>query len=105
MRGGEDHTFGNQNSKRSILEQEDLFKVTEAGNGNAIGQENAIIRPSGSKVSLHNQKQSEDVGPGSSNNGEDMVTGSNQMPNSSTAIASSFTAGGANKQDSAFMQQ
>lgn len=35
-----------------------------------------------------------------------MVNGSNQhMPNSSTAIASSFTGGGANKQDSAFLQQ
>ena len=37
VRGGEDHTFGNANSKRSILEQEELFKVTEAGNGQAIG--------------------------------------------------------------------
>ena len=49
----EDQTFGNANSKRSFFENEELFKLNnEAVNGNAVGQENAIIRPSGSKTSF-----------------------------------------------------
>lgn len=51
-RMNDDHTFGNQNSKRSFFDNEELFKNIEAGNGNAVGQENAIIRPSGSRVSI-----------------------------------------------------
>ena len=50
----EDHTFGNHGSKRSLFEADGelIMKVTEAANGHAIGQENAIIRPSGSRTSL-----------------------------------------------------
>ena len=72
------------------------MKIGEAGNGNAIGEENPIIRPSGSKTSL---KQAEDVAPSSSAN-EDTGSQTNQLPNSSTAIQSSFTGGGAQKLDS-----
>ena len=84
-RGIDEQTFGNQNSKRSIFEHEELFKITEH-----VGQENPIVRPSGSKASL---KQVEDVAPSSATN-EDR----DMMPNSSTAPQSSFT--GPIKQDS-----
>ena len=71
-----------------------MFKVTEAGIGNAIASENPIIRPSGSKSSF---KQHEDIAPSSSAN-EDLGSAANQIPNKSTAMQSSFT--GPNKQDS-----
>ena len=64
------------------MEADDLFRQLEAGNGNAVGQENAIIRPSGSKASL---KQVEDVAPSSSAT-VDIISGTNQIPNSSTAL-------------------
>ena len=76
----DDHTFGH-NSKRSLVEADDLFRQLEAGNGNAVGQENAIIRPSGSKASI---KQVEDVAPSSGT--EDIISGNNHIPNSSTAL-------------------
>ena len=73
MQKVDEHTFGHQTSKKSLLEPEELIKVTEAGNGNAVGEENPIIRPSGSKASL---KQAEDVAPSSSAN-EDGVSATN----------------------------
>jgi len=92
----DEQTFGNKNSKRSLLEPDKFIKITEAVYGNAVGQENAIIRPSGSKVSL---KQVEDVAPSSSANEDGAsATNTNVAPNSSTAIQSSIM--GTQKQDS-----
>ena len=108
----DEHTFGNHNSKDELL-----MKVTEAANGHAIGQENEIIRPSGSRTSIkQQQKEEENVAPSNSTANDDAASGNNKgtvdnseaqrfdylynnnLPNSSTAIQSSFT--NAPKQDS-----
>ena len=108
----DEHTFGNHNSKDELL-----MKVTEAANGHAIGQENEIIRPSGSRTSIkQQQKEDENVAPSNSTANDDAASGNNKgtvdnseaqrfdylynnnLPNSSTAIQSSFT--NAPKQDS-----
>jgi len=95
----EDQTFGNQGSKRSLLDNDEiLMKITEAGIGNAIGEENAIIRPSGSHTSLKQQKEDENVAPSNSTVNDDAASANNLLPLSSTAIQSSFT--NAPKQDS-----
>ena len=95
----DDHTFGNHNSKRSLLEVDELIKVTEAANGNAIGEENAIIRPSGSRTSFKQvSKAEEDIAPSNSTANEDNASVANLMPNASTAIQSSLT--NMQKQDS-----
>ena len=44
-----EHTFGNRDgSRKSLFEHDTMLKINEA-----VGQENMIIRPSGSKQSLH----------------------------------------------------
>lgn len=84
----DDHTFGNQNSKRDLADAEDAQKgaVSEAGFGRAVGQENTIIRPSGSKSSLKQEK--EDQSP--SQVGQDDL-GSATMAHANTGIQSDFT--------------
>ena len=94
----DDHTFGNQNSKRSLFDQDEMMRVTEAANGNAVGEENPIIRPSGSRTSF--KKADEDVAHSNSTANEDNASVANLMPNSSTAIQSSFTKSNMQKQES-----